>query len=136
MDSAARQILARFEARADEIADEIAASTLAEVPTFAPVRDHHLLGQIRPPPRRHLDACTETVRRGESPDPRILAAARERAVQRAREMVPLSALLHSYLIAQRVITGVLAGEAGTDARSRGAALALIAKTFDYNIATT
>ena len=55
---------------------------------------------------------------------------------RARELVPLAALVHSYLIAQRVISAALAREADTGAQSRDAALALIAKTFDYNIAVT
>jgi hypothetical protein len=47
---------------------------------------------------------------------------------------PLSALLHSYLIAQHVISAAIAAEAGPDARSRGAALELMGRTFDYNIA--
>jgi hypothetical protein len=136
VDNAVRQILARFEARADEIADEIASSTLAEVEGFGPVNDGRLFAEIRGLARRHLDAFLETARTDGPPDQKVIAAARERAMQRAREMVPLAALLHSYLIAQRVITGVLAGEAGTGSRSRGAALALIAKTFDYNIAVT
>jgi PucR C-terminal helix-turn-helix domain/GGDEF-like domain len=136
VDSAIGQIVARFEARSDEIADEIASSTLAEVEGFGPVNDERLFAEIRALARRHLDAFVERTRTGRPLEPAILAAARERARQRAREMVPLHAVLHSYLIAQRVITGVLAGEARTDSRSRGAALALIAKTFDYNIAVT
>jgi hypothetical protein len=86
--------------------------------------------------RRHLDAFLQAVRTGGPPSAAVLAAARERAVQRAREMVPLAAQVHSYLIAQRVISAAIAREADTDARSRDAALMLTAKTFDYNIAVT
>lgn len=99
MDSAIGQILARFEARSDEIADEIASSTLAEVEGFGPVNDERLFAEIRALARRHLDSFVERTRTGRPPEPAILAAARERARQRAREMVPLHAVLHSYLIA-------------------------------------
>jgi sugar diacid utilization regulator len=51
-------------------------------------------------------------------------------------LVPLAALLHSYLIAQRVISAAIGREAGSDSRSRGAALALTTLTFNYNIAVT
>jgi sugar diacid utilization regulator len=51
-------------------------------------------------------------------------------------MLPLPALVHSYLIAQRVISAALACEADTSLSSRDAAIALTAKTFDYNIAIT
>ena len=38
---------------------------------------------------------------------KVLAAARDRAVMRARQMVPLSAMLQSHLIAQRIISAAL-----------------------------
>jgi PucR C-terminal helix-turn-helix domain/GGDEF-like domain len=136
VDSRAQQILSRFEARADEIADEIAQSTVAEVDGFAPINDPRLSAEIRTLARRHLDGYLATARSGGSPAPAVLAAARERATLRAREMVPLAALVHSYLIAQRVISAAIAREADTDAQSRDTALALIARTFDYNIAVT
>jgi hypothetical protein len=66
----------------------------------------------------------------------VLAAARERAVLRGRQMVRLSALLHAHLIAQRIISVALTSAADLDAASRGIALELIARTFDYNIAVT
>jgi sugar diacid utilization regulator len=50
-------------------------------------------------------------------------------------MVPLAALVHPYLIAQREISAAIVRYSGTDAESREAALTLIAATFDYNIAT-
>ena len=136
VDARALRLLAGFEARADEIAEEIAAASVAEVPGFGSARSAALHDEIRTLARRHLDAFLHAVRTGGPPSPEVLAAVRERAVDRAREMVPLAALLHSYLIAQRVISAAIAAEAGPDARSRGAALELTARTFDYNIATT
>jgi hypothetical protein len=134
MDGLAAQILARFEARAEQIASEIADASIAEVEGFGPMRDAVLREEIRALARQHLEAFLLTARDGGPPPAEILKAARERAATRARETVPLSALLHSYLIAQRVISTAIAAEAGPDARSRGAAFELMGRTFDYNIA--
>jgi hypothetical protein len=136
VDARALRILARFEERAEEIAEEIAAASVAEVDGFGAIRDAALHAEIRALARRHLDAWVESARTGGPPRPEVLAAARERAALRAREMVPLAALLQSYLIAQRVISAAIAQEADASAESRGAALRLTARTFDYNIAVT
>jgi hypothetical protein len=128
--------MSRFEGRADELAEDIAAATVAEVKGFGLISDAQLHSEIRTLARLHLDAFVSTLRDGGPPPARMLAAARERAASRAREMVPLAALVHSYFIAQREISAAIAREAGTDARSLEAALALIARAFDYNIATT
>jgi sugar diacid utilization regulator len=136
VDRWASEILARFECRADEIAEEIATATVTEVPGFAHVSDGRLHAEIRDLARSHLDAFLASARLGIPPDPAMVTAARQRAAHRAREMVPLAALLHSYLIAQRSITAALACAAGADGRSRGAALELIALTFNYNMAVT
>lgn len=136
MEARARRILARFEARVDEIADEIADATIEEVPGFAGIHDGSLRAEIRALARQHLDAFLHSARAGGPPSPQILAAARERAARRARELVPLAALLHSYLIAQRVIAAAITREAGSDIASLGAALDLTAVTFKYNITAT
>jgi hypothetical protein len=130
------EILARFEERADEIADEIATCTVAEVDGFGPINDARLHAEIRELARRHLDAYLHTARTGRPPPAHMLQAARERAEQRAREMVPLAAQVQSYLIAQRVIGAAIARCAGPDLRSREAALALTGRTFEYNVAAT
>ena len=136
MDDLANEILTRFEARADAIAEEIAAATMAEVEGFRAISDALLGAEIRNLARRHLEAFLRLARTGAPPSEQMLDAARERGIQRARELIPLAALVHSYLIAQRSISAALAREADTDARSREAALTLIAITFDYNIAVT
>jgi hypothetical protein len=49
------ETLARFEERADDIADEIAACTVAEVDGFGPINDGRLRRdpRSRPPPPGH-----------------------------------------------------------------------------------
>ena len=67
----------------------------------------------------------------------MLQAVRDRAATRARQLVPLAAMLHSFMIAQRVISAAIAREAGHGARTRGAALTL--QTWidhDLNVAAT
>ena len=136
MDSRGIAILARFEARGDEIADEIATATATEVTAFGAMRDTALRAEVRQLSRQHIDAFLAAARAQGRPSDTMMAAVRERAAVRARQMVPLAALLHSYLIAQRVISAAITREAGSDSRSRGAALGLNALTFDYTIAVT
>lgn len=133
MDRLAQELLSRFETHLDEIADEIASATVTEIRSLGPVQDPALYIEVRTLARAHLDEFLRATREGGDPSGDIYTAVRERGAQRARQLVPLSALLHSYLIAQRVIADAITREAGTDARSRGAALALTAQTYDYNI---
>jgi hypothetical protein len=129
-------ILRRFEASGEQIADEIADASMKEVPAFAEMNDPRLHAEIRALAAEHVGAFTLTARTGEPPAEVVLRITRDRAVMRARQMVPLSAMLHSHLIAQRVISAALTQAADNDVASRGAALVLIARTFDYNIAVT
>lgn len=136
MDRRAEVLLDRFAAAAADIADEIAEASMREVPAFEAMDDARLREEIRALAAQHVRAFTLAARTGMPPPAEVLAAARERAVMRARQMVPLSAMLHSHLIAQRVISAALTNSADRDAASRGIALELIARTFDYNIAVT
>jgi hypothetical protein len=136
MDSPAGRILTRFEDRVEQIADEIADATVAEVEAFGAMRDATLRAEVRALARQHLSAFLQVTRAERPPPAQMLADVRERAATRARQLVPLAALVHSYMIAQRVISAAITREAGPDARSRGAALELMASTFEYNIAVT
>jgi hypothetical protein len=136
VDARTRQILDRFETRADEIADEIGAAVVAQVESFGPIRDEALRGEIRGLAFQHVHAFLRAARSGTEPSAEELAFVRDRAARRAREMVPLAALLQAYLIAQRVFGKEIANATGTGADSRGAALALTAAAADYNIVTT
>lgn len=99
----AEQILSRVEARAAPITEEIMACAVAEVDSFQGINDSRLCGEMRTLAACHLGAFLQSARDG-TPPSKALAEARERAMQRAREMLPLSALVHSNLIAQRVIS--------------------------------
>ncbi len=133
MDPGERKILDRLEDRAGQIAAEIADAMLAEVQLFGAGGDQAVRAEVRALTRWHLDGFVVAARAGSGPPPELLAAVRDRAALRARQMVPLAAQLHSLLVAQRVILAAITAEAGGDASSRGAALALTAKTFDYSI---
>src|SRR5689334_6987844 len=98
--------------------------------------DERLRAEVRALARDQLDTFLQATRAGTRPDATMLAAVRDRATTRARQLVPLAAMLHSFMIAQRVISAAITREAGHGARARGAALALTALTFDYNIAVT
>ena len=109
---------------------------MREVPAFEAMNDPGLRDEIRALAAQHVRAFALAARTSLPPPAEVLAVARERADMRARQMVPLSAMLHSHLIAQRVISAALTSAADHDAASRGIALKLIARTFDYNIAIT
>jgi len=136
VDWRAALLLERFAAAADDVADEIAQASMREVPAFEAMGDPRLQNEIRALAAQHVMAFAQAARTGRPPPAEVMTAARERAVMRARQMVPLSAMLHSHLIAQRVISAALTSAADHDAESRGIALELIARTFDYNIAVT
>jgi len=131
-DRGEREILDRLAARSGQIAAEIADVLLAEVAVFGVVRDAPVRAEVRALSRRHLGGFVVATRAGTGPPAELLAGVRDRATLRARQMVPLAAQLHSLLVAQREILAAISREAGDDARSRGAALALTAKTFDYS----
>jgi hypothetical protein len=136
VDKITQDILVRFESRIEAIADEIADATVTEVTAFGPMTDDRLRAEVRALARGQLDGFLRATRAGARPDAGTLAAVRDRAATRARQLVPLAAMLHSFMIAQRVISAAIAREAGPSARTRGAALALTALTFDFNIAVT
>jgi hypothetical protein len=136
VDRRAAALLERFAAAAGHLADEIAEASMREVPAFAAMNDPRLRAEIRDLAAQHVSAFALAARTGTPPPAEVLVAARERAVMRARQMVPLSAMLHSHLIAQRIISAALTSAADSDAASRGIALEMIARTFDYNIAVT
>jgi hypothetical protein len=129
-----REILDRLAAHADQIAAEIADATLAEVDGLAAKRDPVLHTEINGLTWRHLDGFLTATRTEAGPPPELLADVRERAALRARQMTPLAAQLHCWLIAQRVILAAISQQAGDDAASRGAALTVAIRTFDYSIA--
>lgn len=136
MDKIAQDILVRFEAHIDTIADRIADATVTEVAAYGAMIDARLRAEVRALARGQLDGFLAATRAGTRPGAAMLQAVRDRGAARARQLVPLAAMLHSFMIAQREISAAIAREAGGGAPARGAALDLTALTFDYNIAVT
>ena len=91
VDRGEREIVDRLEARAGQIAGEIADAMLAEVQLFGAERDTAVRAEILALTRQHLDGFVAATRTGSGPPPELLAAVRGRAALRARQMVPLGA---------------------------------------------
>ncbi|MCU0314504.1 MAG: hypothetical protein MUC84_10660, partial [Solirubrobacteraceae bacterium] len=122
-------LLEAFEARLDEIAARTARAVLEEVPAHGAVPGPAFAGEVREHSRRHAELFLATVRSGRPPAGPALAFVRERGARRARELLPLDAVLHSYLVGQRTFWEALVEEAGDDL---GAALELTGATFAYS----
>src|SRR5688572_23838770 len=77
--------------------------------------------------RRHVRAFVAAARSGRPPTGEELAFVRQRGAQRARELLPLAAVLQSYLLGQRLMWEAVVERAAGD---EPAALALTAATFE------
>jgi PucR C-terminal helix-turn-helix domain/GGDEF-like domain len=121
-------VLDVMEADADEIAARMAEAVLREVPDHGAVRDPRFAAEVREHSHGHVRAFVAAARAGRPPSGAELEFVRERGAQRARELLPLAAVLHSYLLGQRLMWEAVVERAGGDER---AALALTAATFDY-----
>jgi sugar diacid utilization regulator len=134
MDSMERALLDRLEqgigAAIDRVADSIATAA------YESIRDAALPRELRRLARQHVMTFARSARRNRPVEPGELEFVRERAAQRAREMVPLAAAVHGHLVAQRTMIEAIASAAGSDARFQAAALRLVAHLSDYNAAAT
>lgn len=119
-------IIQCLRARVDELAEKTTDSIWSEVSEFGPIRDIHLRQELKALATPGIALLVEVIARTKPPTTEELGFIRERAQQRARQLVPLSALLHSYLIANRVVGQAITAEAGTGLASLRAALRLTA----------
>lgn len=117
-----QSLLDRLDALADAIGRETADAVVLEVKAFGPVRDAALSQEVFELSRDHVRAFVSAARRGRPPSAEELEIVRQRAAQRAREMVPLTAMLQAYLVGHRTLLHAITREAGTGAASRGAVL--------------
>lgn len=79
----------------------------------------------------HVDAFIRCARSGEAPQGEALDFVRRRAEVRARELLPLDALLQAYLLGQRVWWEELVEQAGDDPDDLRALAAITTSTFRY-----
>jgi len=130
MDSLERALLDRFQVGIDATLERMAES-IAVTAAYEPIRDAALREELQRLGRQHVMAFARSVGRNRAVEPGELDFVRDRAVQRAREMVPLAVTVHGHLVAQRATIEAIASAAGNDSRSLAAALRLVADLSDY-----
>jgi sugar diacid utilization regulator len=130
MDGPKLQLLELLERRLDLSVDEAARALAAQTDAFGPIHDAALPEELRQLARQHWLTFLETARAERTPGTDEYDFARSRAVQRARELVPLAAQVRAYLVGIRAVMDTIAQQAGTGGASRGAALELIGHLMD------
>ena len=124
-------VLDRMEREVDAIAGRMATATRAEVTEYAAVRDPAFAGEVLAHAADHVRAFVRCARTGRPPAGGELDFVRQRGAQRARELLPLDALLEAYLIGQRTTWEVVVDFAGDSPEGLQTAQELTAVTFDY-----
>lgn len=119
----------------DGMAAETTSAILAEVQGFRPVHDDALGRELESLARQGIGLLVAVLRRSEPASAEELDFVRQRAVWRARQLVPLSAQLHAYLIANRVVGRAIAREAVGEEACR-TALDLTSRMFEHTLRTT
>ena len=109
------RVLDLVEERAQEVVDAVIDSLRAELPDFLGVEpgkeDPRVVEAVSAHVREHVTVCAAALRRGHSPAGRELDFVRVRALERAREGLPVDAMLHAYRIGQREVWKAIAGAA-------------------------
>jgi PucR C-terminal helix-turn-helix domain/GGDEF-like domain len=124
-------VLERLERDAEAIARRMALAARAEVEEYAAVRDPAFAKEVLAHAAEHVTAFVRSGRRGRPPRGEELDFVRERGAQRARELMPLEALLETYLIGQRTVWEAIVEAAGDSPEGMQTAQQLTALTFAY-----
>jgi sugar diacid utilization regulator len=127
----AAAVLARLEADAEAIARRMALAARAEVHDYGAVRDPAFAAEVLAHALEHVRAFIRAGRAGRPPEGEELDFVRERGAQRARELMPLDALLETYLIGQRTVWEAIVEAAGDTPVGMRTAQELTALTFRY-----
>jgi hypothetical protein len=125
------RILDRIEERCADVARSMAEAMRDEVAAYRGIRDPRMAAEIIAHAEDHVRAFVRSARSGRPPRGAELDFVRERGVKRARELLPLDALLEAYLIGQRVTWEAIVAEAGRTPDGLRAAQALTRTTFAY-----
>ncbi len=120
-----------MEAEAEPIALRMMLAVRDEVEEFRAVRDPALAAEVRAHALDHVHAFIRAARTQTPPCGEELDFVRERGARRARELMPLDALLESYLIGQRTMWEAIVDAAGDSPEGLLAARELTAFTFRY-----
>ena len=135
VDASTSRLLSRLERRIKETSEAVAAAVAADAEAFGPIRDPALPGELRELARFFWVTFVSSVRAGQPPTAEQLRPVRERAAQRAREMVPLPALVRAYVIGMRAMLATILEESRQLDHSGAAAIDLISLLADYHIIT-
>ena len=130
MDLPERALLDRLEAEIGTCLERMAES-IAATASYEPIRDAELPDELKSLGRQHVKAFIRSAHRNRAVVPGELDFVRERAAQRAREMVPLAVTVHGHFVAQRTMIEAIASAARNDTSSQAAALRLVARLSDY-----
>ena len=135
VDASTRRLVCRLERRIKETSEAVAAAVAADADAFGPIRDPALRDELRDLARFFWVTFVASVRAGQPPTAEQLGPVRERAAQRAREMVPLPALVRAYVIGMRAMLATILEESRQLDHSGAAAIDLISQLADYHIIT-
>jgi hypothetical protein len=124
-------VLDRLEHDADAIGVRMAEACRAEIPAYAAVRDPAFAAEVLAHAIEHVRAFVRCARRGSPPAGDELEFVRARGARRARELMPLEALLEAYLIGQRSVWEAVTEAAGDSPEGLRVARELTAATFRY-----
>jgi sugar diacid utilization regulator len=124
-------VLEQLEADADAIARRMALAAREEVEEFAAVTDPAFAGEVLAHAADHVKAFVRAGRLGRPPEGEELDFVRARGAERARELMPLDALLEAYLIGQRTVWESIVEAAGETVEGMRAAQELTSLTFSY-----
>ena len=129
--SLARSVLDQLEASADAIARRMALAAREEVEEYAAVADPAFAGEVLEHAAAHVRAFVRAGRLGRPPEGAELDFVRARGAERARELMPLDALLEAYQIGQRTVWESIVDAAGDTPDGMRAAQELTGLTFGY-----
>jgi PucR C-terminal helix-turn-helix domain/GGDEF-like domain len=125
------EILDRLERDADAIARRMAVAAREEVEEYSAVRDPAFAEEVLAHAVAHVHAFVRAGRAGRPPEGNELEFVRARGARRARELMPLDALLETYLIGQRTVWESIVEAAGETPAGMHTAQELTAFTFRY-----
>jgi sugar diacid utilization regulator len=129
--SLAQAVLDELERSASAIARRMAGAAREEVDEYAAVADPAFADEVVAHAAEHVKAFVRAGRLGRPPEGAELDFVRSRGAQRARELMPLDALLEAYLIGQRTVWEAIVAAAGETPEGMHAAQELTALTFGY-----
>jgi PucR C-terminal helix-turn-helix domain/GGDEF-like domain len=127
----AGDVIDSLERDAEGLARRILTGVRDEVEEYRAIRDPVLGQQVLAHALRHVHAFVRCARLGRPPQGAELDFVRERGAWRARELMPLDALLETYLIGQRTFWESIVAAAGDSLEGLLVARELTGFTFRY-----